>query len=167
MANAERKRLFDVDADDGNPDDIVWNWSGCGSFIGERDVVLSFNDDYNVDVSVMDFLNKLGFNTADRGHTYLYGILTYCVKNEKLPPTVKILYEMCADKFNVTPKAVELSIASAIRSAYKTLRLKDADNLFPSSLIVDGKISNAVFITSILKRFLLARKYKHEIYLCL
>lgn len=127
--------------------------------VSEINVVLSFKDRYDTEVSAMKFLDNLGFITTDRGYRYIKHIIVENVEARSIPPFLSRMYEQCMQHFNVTRKAVENAVASALKAALNSDRFEKINVAFDTNLITNGHISCGHFLTTVISRFIVAKQY--------
>jgi hypothetical protein len=131
--------------------------------LNERTHVMDPQDGYSIEKTITELLDSLGFRATDSGYKYLISIICKCIETLAVPDKVKPLYEECAAKYGTNRKNVDVSIAKAIRNAGATGRLEAYNDLFLCKSVINGAISNALFITHLSRRFILAGIYGREV----
>ena len=96
----------------------------------EFDLLLSFADEYSIELSVINFLDTLGFDAKDDGYTYLRHIFSYYLKEKTIPTMLSVVYVCCSDKYKTSVKAVEQAIIAAIKKAVKKGKFKSINYIF-------------------------------------
>ncbi|MCL2861981.1 MAG: sporulation initiation factor Spo0A C-terminal domain-containing protein [Firmicutes bacterium] len=143
--------------------EIHWEFS----FFEKTDVkecglLLSFADEFNIEISIINFLDTLGFDAKDDGYTYFRFIFSTYIKEEKVPAMLKVAYLRCSEIYGATLKAIEQAMITATKKAIKKGKFALINTIFNMRFYCDKRPTNAEFIFFVIERFLIARKYNHS-----
>ncbi|MCL2234409.1 MAG: sporulation initiation factor Spo0A C-terminal domain-containing protein [Firmicutes bacterium] len=130
----------------------------------EFDLLLSFSDEYNIEMSVINFLDTLGFDANNDGYSYLRFILSTHLKEKEIPMMLKVIYERCAMNYSTTVKAVEQAIITSMKKAVKKGSFSRINTVFNMKFFFEERPTNAKFLFFVLERFIIARKHNRSVF---